>query len=719
MIDNIQKILKKYFGYDSFRKGQKEIISDVINNRDVVAVMPTGAGKSICFQVPAALFEGTTIVISPLISLMKDQVDNLNEVGIKATYINSTLNSIEIKNRMSDILAGKYKLVYIAPERLESIAFVDSLKSINIPFVAVDEAHCISQWGHDFRPSYRKISRFIDSIYPHPIVGAYTATATERVKQDIISLLNLKNPSVYVTGFDRENLYFSVLKGVNNENFILSYLSKNKGVTGIIYTATRKEAESIYTLLIKNNIKAGVYHAGLSDEDRNNAQNKFAYDDIEVMVATNAFGMGIDKSNVRFVIHNNIPKNMEAYYQEAGRAGRDGEKSECILLFAPKDIQLQSYFIDESNLSMERKANEYEKLRSMVDYCHTSKCLRKYILRYFSEEATYEKCDNCSNCNDDSEMVDITLEAKKIFSCVYRVKQSFGSGIVAEILKGSKSKKVLDRRLNKISTYGIMKEYTKKNIVDMINKLAADNYLNLSNDGYPVLKLTNKAVAVLKNDESVYIKTVKVKKSLSIDNELFEYLRELRKSIAITEKVPPYIVFSDVSLKEMSTFMPVNKEELLNIKGVGEVKYEKYGERFLVIIDDYIKNKKIDIGSIRNNLNQELSISSRNFSRSNNSINKEEKKKSHIITYEIYKQGKSIDEIAKIREMKERTIEDHIVMCLREGMDIDALEIVPPKYIEMIKEALNNCKENRLSPVKQMLPEEVTYFWIRLVKYGR
>ena len=718
MMNNIQKALKKYFGYNSFREGQKEVISDVINKRDVVAVMPTGAGKSICFQVPAALFGGTTIVISPLISLMKDQVDNLNEAGIKATYINSTLDSGELNRRMKDILDAKYKLVYIAPERLESVAFLDSLKSINIPFVAVDEAHCISQWGHDFRPSYRKIAGFIDSICPRPIVGAYTATATKKVKKDIISLLNLKDPSIYVTGFDRANLYFSVLKGVNKENFILSYLSKNKGVTGIIYTATRKEAESIYKLLIKNNVKAGVYHAGLSDEDRNNAQNKFAYDDIEDIVATNAFGMGIDKSNVRFVIHNNIPKNMEAYYQEAGRAGRDGEKSECVLLFAPKDIQLQTYFIDQSNLSMERKSNEYKKLRAMVDYCHTSQCLRKYILMYFSEEAAFEKCDNCSNCNDDCEMKDITLEALKIFSCVYRVKQSFGSGMVADILRGSKSKKVLDRRFDRISTYGIMNGYTKKDIVDMINKLVADNYLNLSNDGYPVLKLTNKAVAVLKNKGNVHIKTLKVKRSLTIDNDLFESLRKLRRNIAMAEKVPPYIVFSDVSLKEMSTFMPVNKNEFLGIKGVGEMKYEKYGDRFLTLISDYIKDKEINISSIRNNLIQNSMNSSVSSLKYNNNIKKEEKKKSHIITYEMYKQGKSIDEIAKIREVKERTIEDHVVMCLREGMDIDAYEIVPHEYIEMIKEALDDCKEQRLSPVKQMLPEEISYFWIRLVKYG-
>ncbi len=709
MLEKAQKVLKTYFGYDDFRNGQKEVINDVINNRDVVAIMPTGAGKSICFQVPAALFSGITIVISPLISLMKDQVDSLNEVGIKATYINSTLDHHEINDRILNMRTGKYKLIYIAPERLESKAFIDTLSTMNIAFIAVDEAHCISQWGHDFRSSYRKIANFINRIHPRPIVGAYTATATEKVKEDIITLLNLDRPPIYVTGFDRPNLYFSVLKGEDRERFILSYLSENKGMTGIIYTSTRREAENIHNLLITNQIKAGLYHAGLSDQERNMAQNKFAYDDIDVMVATNAFGMGIDKSNVRFVIHNNIPKNMEAYYQEAGRAGRDGEKSECILLFAPKDIQLQSYFIDESNLPLERKENEYEKLRAMVDYCHTSQCLRKYILNYFAEDTAYENCGNCSNCNDDSEKVDITLEAQKIFSCVYRMNQRFGVGMVADVLKGSKNKKVLDGGLNHLSTYGIMKEHAKKDIVEMINKLAADNYLNLTNDGYPVLKLTNKAVLILKNAESVYMKVAKTKKRLDIDSELFEILKALRKRIALEGNIPPYIVFSDATLKEMSIYMPVNKMEFLNVKGVGEAKYEKYGEQFLLHINNYIEAEDIEISSLR-----DTSINSK---RSIQKEGKTEKIPSHLITYEIFIQGKTINEIAEIRDVKVRTVENHIIQCLKDGMAVDIQKMVPHEYIGMIKEALKNCQEDKLRSIKEMLPEEVEYFWISLVKY--
>lgn len=385
MIYNIRSTLKKYFGYNSFRKGQEEAITDILEGRDVVAIMPTGSGKSVCFQIPAVIFDGVTIVISPLISLMKDQVDSLNELGIPSTYINSSLSEDEIESRIENMSDGKYKLVYIAPERLESDNFVYMLKEIKISFVAVDEAHCVSQWAHDFRPSYKRIASFISTLPKRPVVGAYTATATDAVKDDIIKLLNLMNPSLHITGFDRENLYFSVLKGEDNEKFILSYLEKHNGETGIIYASTRREAESIYNMLIQHNIKAGLYHAGLKDEERENIQNDFAYDNIQVMVATNAFGMGIDKSNVRFVIHNNMPKSIEAYYQEAGRAGRDGEKSDCILLFNPKDIQLQNYFIDQSTASPQVKANEYKKLRDMVDYCYTSKCLRKYILEYFGE----------------------------------------------------------------------------------------------------------------------------------------------------------------------------------------------------------------------------------------------------------------------------------------------------------------------------------------------
>lgn len=594
MEENTRFILRKYFGYNEFRKGQEEIINDVLSGSDTLAIMPTGAGKSICFQVPAMLFKGVTLVISPLISLMKDQVDNLNKLGIAAAFINSTLSNEEQKEILQGVVYGIYKLLYIAPERLDSEVFCSVLKNINISFLAVDEAHCVSQWAHDFRPSYGKIARFISSLDKRPVIGAYTATATQAVRKDIINLLKLQHPNVHITGFNRKNLFFSVLRGENNDGFILSYLTKHKGSTGIIYTSTRKEAERLSHLLNSKKVKAGVYHAGLSEQDRTEIQNKFAYDDIDVMVATNAFGMGIDKSNVRFVIHNNLPKNIEAYYQEAGRAGRDGENSDCILLFQPKDIQLQTYFIEERQLPIDRKEYEYKNLRTMVDYCYTSKCLRKYMLEYFGETVDEDNCGSCGNCCDKTEKVDITLESQKIFSCVYRLKERYGTNMVAEVLKGSSNKKILTYGLNKLSTYGIMKEYKTKIISDMVNKLAADGYLNLTAGEYPVLKLTNKALHVLKNNEKVFMNVVKIEDVKQEHNELFELLKKLRKAMAVEEKVPPYIIFSDTTLKDISEYMPLTQNEFLNIKGVGEIKFHRYGHKFIKLIKQYIEEKEIN-----------------------------------------------------------------------------------------------------------------------------
>ncbi|WP_392486283.1 DNA helicase RecQ [Haloimpatiens sp. FM7315] len=714
MFSNSKNILKKYFGYDDFRKGQEEIIKDVLKGRDVLAIMPTGAGKSICFQVPAILFEGITIVISPLISLMKDQVDNLNELGVKATYINSSLTEKQTTDRIYGILTGMYKLVYIAPERLESSNFCALIKDVNISFIAIDEAHCISQWAHDFRTSYKKISKFIEFLDTRPVIGAYTATATEVVKNDIIKLLKLNEPKVYVTGFDRKNLYFSVLRGENNQEYILSYVLKHKDSNGIIYAATRKETEYIYKFLVKNNVKVGLYHAGLSDKKREEVQNKFAYDDINVMVATNAFGMGIDKSNVRYVIHNNMPKNLEAYYQEAGRAGRDGEKSECILLFNPRDIQLQTYFIEETCLSIERKTNEYEKLRSITDYCYTSQCLRKYILEYFGENVNYDNCNNCGNCNDESTDKDISLEAKKIFSCVYRMKEKYGTHMITDVLKGSKNKKVIVNGLNKLSTYGLMKEYDKKFILNIINKLAADGYLRLTNDGYPVVKLTNRAIEALKDNTKIFIKIPKVIRKIQGYGELFVILKSIRKEISETEKIPPYIVFADASLNEMATNMPKNKKEFLNIKGVGELKYNKYGEKFLKAISVYMKEKSI---------NQEDSIDLRldNKAESKKEIlvndgEKSKKTPSYIITYEMFVEGNSLDKIKDIRNISLQTVQEHIVKCKEEGKDVNIKDFIPEKYINLISNTIVELNTHKLKLIKDALPEEVEYFWIKLVR---
>ncbi|ACQ54754.1 DNA helicase RecQ [Clostridium botulinum] len=703
MLEGAKDLLKKHFGYNEFRKAQEKVIESIIKKEDTVAIMPTGAGKSICYQIPALIFEGVTVVISPLISLMKDQVDSLKEVGIEATYINSSLNNLEIEERIFNAREGIYKLIYIAPERLESDSFVRSLNNLNIALVAVDEAHCVSQWGHDFRPSYTKISNFIRKLSKRPIVTAFTATATEAVRKDILNSLELQNPKVFVTGFDRENLSFSVIKGEDKEKFIFAYLGNNIGKVGIIYTSTRKEAESLYNKINKKGYKVGVYHAGLNDEERKKTQEDFSFDNIEIIVATNAFGMGIDKSNVRFVIHHNIPKNMEAYYQEAGRAGRDGEESECILLFSPNDIRLQKYFIDESFLSPERKNNEYNKLRAMVDYCYTSKCLRSYILEYFGEDALEEKCNNCSTCNDNREEKDITLEAQKIFSCVYRMKERFGVNMVADVLRGSKNKKLLSLDLDGVSTYGIMEEFTQKDIVALMNKLIADDYMVTTDDKFPVVRLRPKSYDVLKGKEIVSIKVSKIEKKVKVDNELFEILKQLRKEISQEESVPPFMIFPDATLKELSEYMPTKEEDLLKIKGIGERKAKVYGERFIEAITEYMNEKGIDI----NNMDNYESTKS----------NKESKIKTHVLSYNLYKEGKTIKEIAEERNLKAITIQEHLFKCLSEGMEVDLDNFIKKDYEKLILDTIKKVGGTKLKPVKDELPPEVDYMCIKSVWY--
>lgn len=703
MLEDAKNLLKKHFGYNEFRKAQEKVIESILKKEDTVAIMPTGAGKSICYQIPALIFEGVTVVISPLISLMKDQVDSLKEVGIEATYINSSLNNLEIEERIFNAREGLYKLIYIAPERLESDSFVRSLNNLNIALVAVDEAHCVSQWGHDFRPSYTKISNFIRKLSKRPIVTAFTATATETVRRDILNSLELQNPKVFVTGFDRENLSFSVIKGEDKEKFIFDYLENNIGKVGIIYTSTRKEAESLYNKINKKGYKVGVYHAGLSDEERKKTQEDFSFDNIEIIVATNAFGMGIDKSNVRFVIHHNIPKNMEAYYQEAGRAGRDGEESECILLFSPNDIRLQKYFIDESFLSPERKNNEYNKLRAMVDYCYTSKCLRSYILEYFGEDALEEKCNNCSTCNDNREEKDITLEAQKIFSCVYRMKERFGVNMVADVLRGSKNKKLLSLDLDGVSTYGIMEEFTQKDIVALMNKLIADDYMVTTDDKFPVVRLRPKSYDVLKGKEIVSIKVSKIEKKVKADNELFEILKQLRKAISQEESVPPFMIFPDATLKELSEYMPTKEEDLLKIKGIGERKAKVYGERFIEAITEYMNEKGIDINNMDNYEGTKSS--------------KESKIKTHVLSYNLYKEGKTIKEIAEERNLKAITIQEHLFKCLSEGMEVDLDNFIKKDYEKLILDTIKKVGGTKLKPVKDELPPEVDYMCIKSVWY--
>lgn len=587
MLNKARQILQKFYGYEDFRPGQKKVVESLLNRNDTVAIMPTGAGKSICFQIPALLFEGVTLVISPLISLMKDQVDSLRQLGIAAVYINSSVSKAQLYKDLQNISAGFYKIIYIAPERLTSEYLPDSFKNLNISMVAVDEAHCLSQWGHDFRPSYRNILNFTNSLRIKPIISAFTATATPEVKKDIINLLGLKQPNIFVTGFDRPNLYFSVLRGEVKDKFVIDYVKKHQDEAGIIYVGTRKDVDALQVLLEIKGIKAGRYHAGMTDEERNQMQEDFLYDNLSVMVATNAFGMGIDKPNVRYVIHYNMPKNMEAYYQEAGRAGRDGLSGNCILLYSPQDTQLQKFLISKSTESEIRQQLEYKRLQSMVDYCHTPQCLRAFILHYFGEFDVEEHCDNCSNCKLEGELIDITIDAQKVLSCVYRMHERFGVKMIAEVLKGSKSAKVKQFNFERLSTYGLMKERKLKDISDLILRLSAMQYLDITESQYPVVTLNELSWQVLRGQKKVWQKMVIVKKAKA-KGELFEALRSLRKELATKEKLPPYMIFSDATLTQMATDKPTDLELMKNIRGVGEFKLQKYGEEFLTVIKSYI-----------------------------------------------------------------------------------------------------------------------------------
>ncbi|MCD1260032.1 DNA helicase RecQ [Paenibacillus athensensis] len=589
MLTEARKVLQHVYGYPEFREGQKNIIASLLDGRDTLGIMPTGGGKSICYQVPALLLEGVTLVVSPLISLMKDQVDALTSFGVPATFINSTLDNREVEQRLQAAMQGKIKLLYIAPERLESERFRMRMQALKLPFVAIDEAHCVSQWGHDFRPSYTAIAPFIRSLPHRPLVAAFTATATAEVTEDIARLLELDHANVYINGFSRDNLSLTILRGENKRDYVMNYVKEHTHQPGIIYAATRKDVEDLYEQLRKKGFAAGKYHAGLSDEERSFAQESFLYDDIRVMVATNAFGMGIDKSNVRYVIHYSMPKNMEAYYQEAGRAGRDGEPSECILLFSAQDIMTQKFLIEQNQTQTpERKANEYKKLQTMIDYCYSPRCLRNYILHYFGETEVDTTCGNCSSCKDDRDTVDITVEAQKIFSCIRRMNERFGISMVASVLKGSKAKKVLDYRFDRLPTYGIMRELAEKEISDLINVLISEGFLALSDGQYPVVRLQQPAADVLQGKQQVFQKVRRQQvKAAAVDNTLFEQLRLLRREIAQREKVPPYIIFSDSTLREMSEICPTTAAGMLAVKGVGEVKFRNYGLPFLELLRTY------------------------------------------------------------------------------------------------------------------------------------
>lgn len=658
MIAKAQALLKQYYGYNEFRSGQAKVISSLLAGSDALAIMPTGAGKSLCFQIPAMLLPGVTLVISPLISLMKDQVDSLNNQGIPATYINSSLSSEETRQRLHELAAGQYKLVYVAPERLELNAFQASLRELDISMIAIDEAHCVSQWGHDFRPSYRSIAPFTRKLSPRPIVGAFTATATPEVKRDIISSLVLAKPDVYVTGFDRPNLSFAVLRGENKQKFLLEYMKANARQSGIIYAATRKEVEQLHAFLRQKGYAAGRYHAGLGDSERTAMQEQFLYDDIRVMVATNAFGMGIDKSNVRYVIHYNMPRNMEAYYQEAGRSGRDGEPGECILLFSQQDVMLQKFLIEKSVENPERRQHELRKLQDMVDYCHTPECLRHYILRYFGEIPAGDRCGNCGNCNADGEVTDITSEAQHVFTCVRQLKERFGITLVADVLKGSNNQKIRQLGLSRLASYGTLAGLTLQEIKTLIQRLIATRYLQLTESDYPVVQLTAMGTAVLANQAKVLQQVVTPRRQ-EADDDLFETLRQLRKHIAQREKVPPYVVFADSTLKEMCHFCPVDTDALRQIKGVGDLKLVKYGKEFLGCIREYLKQSE---GAPAANTERKP-------------LSQSQDKLSHLVTLDMFRQGMRPSEIAQLRGLSLHTLQNHLARCQREGHHVEWVDL--------------------------------------------
>jgi len=609
MLKKAEKVLFQYFGYKKFRTNQEEIISSILDGRNLLGIIPTGSGKSICYQIPALLSPKLTIVISPLISLMKDQVDALKISNIPSAFINSSLSKEEYVDVIRKLRQNKLKLLYIAPERLLNAKFVNLLTSLQIGMVAVDEAHCISQWGHDFRKSYLEIPKFIEKLDQNIQITAFTATATPKVKQDIIDLLEMSNPKVFVGGFDRKNLFFKVVKNEDPESFLVDYLDIHRKAPGIIYASTRKEVDNLYAYLRIKHFSVGKYHAGLTDEERKKFQDKFITGDIRVMIATNAFGMGIDKSNVRFVIHRNIPKDIESYYQEAGRGGRDGGQAECILMFYPEDIGTQEFFIDMNrDLSPELKREKLKKLDKMVVYTEIKSCLREYSLKYFGDRRIKNYCGNCSNCTGLKDVENNTVDAQKILSCIGRSKENIGVRMVIRLLLGEISDKITRKGLDKISTFGIFKDYDKNILEEFINYLISEGYIDQTAGSYPVLKLNEKSFDVLNGNIKVLRKKNEVVSFDYYENPIFERLNEVRREIAEKEGIAPYVLLSDVTLMELADKKPTNRWEMLKIKGIGNQKFENYGQYFLDVLIT-----EVGIESLKNNDSQETPKSNKKY----------------------------------------------------------------------------------------------------------
>ncbi|MFC0561901.1 DNA helicase RecQ [Halalkalibacter alkalisediminis] len=689
-----QEKLKSIYGYDSFREGQRTIIEQILNGTDTIGIMPTGGGKSLCYQIPALVLPGVTLVVSPLISLMKDQVDALTELNVPATYLNSTLSASEERQRQNRIEEGYYKLIYVAPERLDQYQFQQLLSRINLSLIAIDEAHCMSQWGHDFRPSYLTIATWLEHLSQNPTILALTATATPEVCKDLQNFLHINERQVISTGFERTNLTFKVKKGINKKKFIDSYITSKKKESGIIYASTRKEVEQIFQHLSESGVSVVAYHGGMNEQERSLSQEAFIHDKVDLIIATNAFGMGIDKSNVRFVIHYNLPRTVEAYYQEAGRAGRDGEPSECVLLFSLQDVRTQAFLIEQSDRNAIRQEMEYKKLQQMTAFCHTERCLQQYILHYFGDD-TNKTCGKCSNCVHTGEKVNKTREAQMVFSTVKRTRERFGKTIISQILVGSANQKLKQLQLTDVTTYGLLKTWSQKDVAEFIDILMAEDYLAPMGTTYPTIQLTEKAVQVLMGEQEVFVTETVTTVQREENDDVFEALRELRKEISTESRIPPYMIFSDKTLKEMSSLIPLTQEELSTVSGVGEQKLEKYGQAFLEVLKQYKDKQRsvIEFEPPRKG--------------------KRTKKGQFLETATLFQKGESISNLAETLSLSEQTIVKHLLKAQQEGVELNLQQYVKEEDREMIIQAADEVGTEFLKPIKEVLPEHITYQDIR------
>ena len=697
----LETALQQHFGYSTFRPGQKEIIETILSGRDTLGVLPTGGGKSICYQLSAIVSPGLTVVISPLISLMKDQVDTLKQLGIPAAYINSTVSNQEFADTMDQLRRGTLKLLYVAPERLDSSSFTSFISQQTISLVAIDEAHCVSQWGFDFRPSYRNISHFIDQLPFRPVVASFTATATQLVQKDIVKQLNLIHPEIFINSFDRPNIKFTVLEPDNREGTLRQLINHEESM--IIYASTRKQVDKLYNSLFKLGYKVSKYHAGMTQDERNQAQNNFINDQSNIVIATNAFGMGIDKTDVRKVIHYNLPLDLESYYQEAGRAGRDSLDAEAVLLYQSQDIMTNKYLIAQSSDELAQ-----ERLETMIQYANFTGCLRNYVLNYFGE-ATDEDCGNCSSCLGEVKIVDVTKEAQMILSSMVRMKLHFGMTMIVDVLRGSQKQQIRDYKFNELSTHGIMKNYSIQQIRDILSSLVAHRYIGVTE--FRGLYPTSKAKKILLGEAALSIKERFYKESRStqvrrvsspVNEDLFDALRKIRLELAQAEQVPAYVIFSNKSLEDMASRLPRNIDEFLLVEGVGPVKADKYSGHFLPVIQKFL-NSSLDQSS-KSSVQETLS---------NTSINSSSE--SHLESAKYAEEGLTPYEIAIERGITETTVLNHLIQAAEEG-DLEEFDAdVPHSHKKAIKEAFQKLGTFPLKSIKEILAEEISYEQIRYV----